>query len=104
LTRAFDTGKLAFIVRGEIKENIMNAEGLILFLQMIFVSIAVVVGLLLATRYLLLWYFRINEIVDLLKKQTELLETITNERTHNVPKPIITPAPAQPSRNPLTQK
>jgi hypothetical protein len=63
---------------------------------------------------LVLWYFRLDEIVDLLKKQTELLETIAVERTSNALKvaaaenkdsPAPLPPVSQPSRpNPLTRK
>ena len=59
--------------------------------------------LLLVLREVTLWYFRINEIVDLLKKQTELLEAIASDRRPNVSKPIITPT-SPPARNPLTGK
>lgn len=55
----------------------------------LFGGVAIVFGAFLASRYLLLWYFRINEIVDLLQKQNKLLEIIATERTRNVSEPVI---------------
>lgn len=54
-------------------------------------------------RYFVLWYWRIDRIVELMEEQNKLLEQIAANSTRNVSKPIITPT-SPPVRNPLTQK
>ena len=58
-------------------------------------------------REIVLWYFRVGEIVELLKRQTELLQAIAAERTSDAPKAIIAKVestePPAPRPNPLTR-
>jgi hypothetical protein len=55
-------------------------------------------------REIVLWYFRVGEIVNLLKRQVELLEIITAERTASETKDSPEPLPPAPRPNPLTRK
>jgi hypothetical protein len=55
-------------------------------------------------REIVLWYFRVGEIVNLLKRQVELLEIITAERTASETKDSPEPLPPTPRPNPLTRK
>ena len=78
----------------------MNIDGLTtLFTAGVF-FLAIAFGLFMMLRYIILWYFRIDEIVELLKKQTELLETIAKTES---PAPPVAPV-ATPRPNPLTRK
>ena len=79
----------------------MSNDGSFLIIALIALFIAVCVFVVL--RYFVLWYWRIDRIVELIEKQNELLESIASDRRPNVSKPIITPT-SPPARNPLTGK
>lgn len=72
----------------------------------LFIGIAIVFGLFLIFREIALWYFRINEIVDLLRKQIEFQQIIANQDASRrlTEQQQMPQAPQSPPRNPLTGK
>lgn len=68
----------------------------VITLSIVLVVLFISIGVFLLLRSLVLWYFRINEIVELLKQQNRLLEIISTEHTRNVSRPTITRNPPQP--------
>lgn len=65
--------------------------------SIVLIALLVVIGIFVLLRSVVLWYFRINEIVSLLKRQNELLEIISTERSRNVSRPTITRNPLSPT-------
>ena len=85
----------------------MSNDGSFLIIALIALFIAVCIFVVL--RYFVLWYWRIDRIVELMEEQNKLLEAIASDRRPNVSKPIITrieptESPTPPRPNPLTGK
>lgn len=76
----------------------------------VYVWLIIVIGVFLIAREIFLWYWKVNEMVNILKKHTDILEDIADSLDEiKAPKPVLPEAPAssgEPStqrrRNPLT--
>jgi hypothetical protein len=51
---------------------------------LVFAGIVVAVGLFFLFRKIFLWYFRINEIVDLLEKQNSLMQELVKNSLNKI--------------------
>jgi len=77
----------------------MNIESITLAASVLAIAVIVFLAIFLAARYVILWYFRINEIVVLLEKQVALLQIIANQQSGKQDQAKTQPAPR---RNPLS--
>ena len=71
-------------------------DQILVTILVIFVGIAVFLGILLASRGLIQWLIGTSDIIRLLEEQNRLLEIISTERTRNVSRPNIVRNPPQP--------
>ena len=71
-------------------------DQILVTILVIFVGIAVFLGILLASRGLIQWLIGTSDIIRLLEEQNRLLEIISTERTRNVSRPNIVRNPPHP--------